>query len=143
MATASLSFLRQCTSIYRLSSISSLSPISIRFSSIYFFPISTSSGFKSFSTCSPYSLLPIKAPSAIAMGSPTIFVPGIPTPIAFFNMLALRYTFIFSGTVSNTSVALATHSETAIGSVHPIAGTTSFLIKLMIRLRSHSFSMLI
>ena len=59
------------------------------------------------------------------MGRPIIPVPGMPTPIAFFRILALSNTFILSGFVSSVSVALATHNATAMGSVHPIAGTTS------------------
>ena len=61
------------------------------------------------------------------MGSPTIPVPGIPTPMAFFNILALNRTSIFSGFAPSVSAALATQSATAIGSVHPIAGITSLV----------------
>ena len=42
-----------------------------------------------------------------AIGNPTIPVPGIPTPIAFFRMLALRNTSVFSGLQPKTSAALA------------------------------------
>ena len=59
-------------------------------------------------------------------------VPGIPTPIAFFKILALNNTSIFSGFTPNVSAALATQSATAIGSVHPIAGITSFFISSII-----------
>ena len=66
-------------------------------------------------------------------------VPGIPTPIAFFKILALNNTSIFSGFIPNVSgftpnvsAALATQSATAIGSVHPIAGITSFFISSII-----------
>ena len=73
----------------------------------------------------------MSAPRAIAIGSPIIPVPGIPTPIAFFRMLALRKTVIFSGRRPNISVALAVHKATAIGSVQPTAGTTCSLMSLM------------
>ena len=72
------------------------------------------------------------------MGRPTIPVPGIPTPMAFFSILALSKTSIFSGFTPNVSAALATQSATAIGSVHPIAGMTSFLINSIICLLSDS-----
>ena len=92
---------------------------------MYFFPCSSVSGVRSLSTSSWYSDLPISAPSAMAMGRPIMPVPGIPTPIAFFRMLALSITVIFSGRLPSISVALATQSATAIGSVQPTAGTTS------------------
>ena len=72
------------------------------------------------------------------MGSPTISVPGIPTPIAFFSIFALNNTSIFSGFILRVSAALATQSATAMGSVHPIAGITSFLIKSIICFLSDS-----
>ena len=68
----------------------------------------------------------------MAMGKPIIPVPGIPTPMAFFRMFALSKALIFSGWQPNVSVALATHKATAIGSVHPMAGITSRLIRAMI-----------
>ena len=70
----------------------------------------------------------------MAMGSPTMPVPGMPTPIAFLSTLALSNTSILVGVEPNTSVALAVASATAIGSVHPIAGTTSCLINEIIEL---------
>ena len=112
--------------------MSFLSPMQIACESISFFPSSTASGVLSFNTSSWYSDFPIKAPKAMAMGRPIIPVPGMPTPMAFFNILALNSAFIFSGLFPNVSVALATQSATAIGSVHPIAGTTSRLIRAMI-----------
>ena len=72
-----------------------------------------------------YSERPIVAPSATAIGRPIIPVPGMPTPMAFFRILALNRTAIRSGSAPNVSVARATHSATAIGSVHPMAGMTS------------------
>ena len=70
------------------------------------------------------------------MGSPTMPVPGMPTPIAFLSMLALSDTEICLGTPPNTSLALATASATAIGSVQPIAGTTSRFTNAIIRFLS-------
>ena len=109
---------------------------------IIFFPSSTASGVLSFKTSSSYSDFPIKAPSAMAIGSPIIPVPGIPTPIAFFRMLALSCTLMFLGRLPNSSVALATHKATAMGSVHPMAGTTSLWIRAMIFSRS-GFNMIL
>lgn len=60
-------------------------------------------------------------------------VPGIPTPMAFLRMLALNRAVIFSGREPSVSVARATHSATAIGSVHPMAGTTSRWMSAMMR----------
>ena len=51
-------------------------------------------------------------------------------------MFALNDTVICFGTLPNTSLALATASATAIGSVHPIAGTTSRFTNAMIRFLS-------
>ena len=66
------------------------------------------------------------------VGVPIIPVPGIPTPIAFFRILALSNTVIFSGRLFSTSAAFATHNATAIGSVQPMAGITSDLTKAII-----------
>ena len=99
-------------------------------------PRSTASGVTSRSTSSRYSERPTKAPRATAIGSPIIPVPGIPTPIAFLRMLALRRTAILSGLAPSVSAARAVHSATAIGSVHPMAGTTSRLMRSMILRRS-------
>src|SRR3712207_2392071 len=74
----------------------------------------------------------MSAPKATAMGKPIIPVPGIPTPMAFFSMLALSHTVIFSGLWQRFSVALAVQRATAIGSVQPTAGTTSFCISARI-----------
>ena len=63
-------------------------------------------------------------------------VPGMPTPIAFLSMLALSNTEIRSGRRPSTSAARAVQSDTAIGSVHPIAGTISLFIRAIIELRS-------
>jgi hypothetical protein len=68
----------------------------------------------------------------MAIGRPIIPVPGIPTPMAFFSMLALRSTEIFLGLSPSVSVAFATQRATAIGSVQPIAGTTSFFMSAII-----------
>jgi len=96
----------------------------------------------SLSTSSPFSDLPTKAPRAMAIGSPVIPVPGIPTPIAFFSTLGLKKTSIESGLLSSTSVALAVHSETAMGSVHPTAGIISCCMIALIRDRSSIGSIL-
>ena len=104
----------------------------MRFSSIIRLPSAIASALTSFSTSSPYSDFPTKAPSAIEIGRPIIPVPGIPTPIAFFSTLSLKRTSIFSGIVPSVSFAFATANATATGSVHPIAGTTSFLIRSII-----------
>ncbi|OQC42991.1 MAG: hypothetical protein BWX61_01326 [Bacteroidetes bacterium ADurb.Bin035] len=72
------------------------------------------------------------APKAIAIGKPIIPVPGIPTPIAFLIIFLLKKTSIFSGMSPNVSRAFATQRATAIGSVHPIAGTISLCIRLII-----------
>ena len=77
------------------------------------------------------------------MGRPIIPVPGIPTPIAFFRMFALRYKEICSGTQPKVSVAFATQSDTAIGSVQPMAGTTSRCIRAMICFLSAKSNMII
>ena len=90
------------------------------------------SGQTSLMTSSWYSLLPMMAPRAMAMGRPIMPVPGMPTPMAFLRMLALSSAVIFSGLVPNASVARATHRATAMGSVHPTAGTTSRLINAII-----------
>jgi hypothetical protein len=71
----------------------------------------------------------------MAIGSPTIPVPGIPTPMAFLMMLALSLASIFSGRQPNFSVAFAVQSATHVGSVHPMAGTTSWCISAMMRSR--------
>ena len=76
------------------------------------------------------------APRATAIGKPIMPVPGMPTPIAFFRMLGLSFKSIFSGRHPSASVAFATQSATAIGSVHPTAGITSLLTSSMIRFLS-------
>ena len=65
------------------------------------------------------------APNAIAIGNPVIPVLGMPTAKAFLYTFLERYTSISSGSDPNNSFARATHNATAIGSVHPMAGTTS------------------
>ena len=77
------------------------------------------------------------------MGNPIMPVPGIPTPIAFFRMLALSKTVIFSGISCNISFARAVQRDTAIGSVHPTAGTTSLFTSERICLRILLFSIVI
>ncbi len=72
----------------------------------------------------------------MAMGKPIIPVPGMPTPIAFLRMFALKRTSIFSGRDPSNSQARATHKATAMGSVHPIAGTTSRFMRAMTASRS-------
>ena len=119
-------------SIYSFSLMFSFSFIEMRFSSMYCCPLFTAASLTSRSTSSPYSLLPIKAPRAMAIGSPTMPVPGMPTPMAFFRILALSKASIRAGRFPRVSVAFATHRDTAMGSVQPIAGTTSCLISLII-----------
>ena len=119
-------------SMYSLSHFPSFNRMSILSSVIYCLPSSSASGVRSFSTSNWYSLLPMSAPRAMAMGSPIIPVPGIPTPMAFFRILALSRATIFSGLQPNCSLAFAVHRATAIGSVHPIAGTTSLCTKAII-----------
>jgi hypothetical protein len=65
----------------------------------------------------------------MAMGRPIIPVPGIPTPMEFFRIFELKLASIRNTGSFSTSLALATANATAIGSVHPIAGTTSRFIK--------------
>ena len=48
--------------------------------------------------------------------------------VAFFKIFALKRAVIFSGREPSNSVARATHNDTAIGSVQPMAGTTSRFI---------------
>ena len=77
----------------------------------------------------------MRAPKAMAMGRPVIPVPGMPTPIAFFRMLALSKAVMCAGFCPSFSVALAVHNATHIGSVQPMAGTTSSCTRAMIRSR--------
>ena len=105
--------------------------MSMRPSSMNLRPCATASGVQSRSTSSPYSLLPMSAPRAMAMGSPTIPVPGIPTPMAFLRMFAESRTSMRAGTRSlhpftvwSFSVARAQARATQMGSVQPMAGTT-------------------
>ncbi len=51
-------------------------------------------------------------------------------------MLALNSTEMRSGRLPSVSAARAVQSDTAIGSVHPIAGTISLFIRAIIELRS-------
>ena len=125
----------QVTSIYNLSHSPSFSLISMRSSLINCLPCSKSSGERSFNTSSLYSLLPMRAPNAMAMGRPIMPVPGIPTPMAFFRMLPLRLATICSGCCPNCSLAFAVQRATAIGSVQPMAGTTSCWTRAIMRSR--------
>jgi hypothetical protein len=52
--------------------------------------------------------------------------------MAFLRILALSKALILSGLLPSVSVAFATQRATAMGSVHPIAGTTSRFIRAMI-----------
>ena len=110
----------------------SLSFMEMASSAIILLPASTASGVHSLRTSRPYSDLPIRAPSAMAIGSPIIPVPGMPTPIAFLRILALRCASMRWGLQPSISVALATQSATAMGSVQPIAGITSCLMSAII-----------
>ena len=129
------------TSIYSFSTISSFRCILIIPLSTSFFPSSTISGVLSRSTSNPYSDLPTNTPIAMAMGSPDIPVPGMPTPMAFFSTLALSHISSFSGITVSNSFTFATAKATAIGSVQPMAGVTSCRIRAMISFRSCLVSM--
>ena len=59
------------------------------------FASATAAASTSRNTSKPYSECPATAPSATAIGRPVIPLLGIPTPIAFLNMLALNATSIF------------------------------------------------
>ena len=123
---------RHTTSTYSFSSMPSFSPIWIAFASTSLLPFSTASELESFRTSSPYSDLPMMAPRAMAIGRPIMSVPGMPTPMAFFRMLALKKACMSVGRLPSISVALAVQRATAIGSVQPIAGTTSLCISAII-----------
>ena len=75
------------------------------------------------------------------MCSPTIPVPGMPTPIPFLSMFPLTSAEISSSSSgrcpgphlsASISAALAVASATAMGSVHPSAGFTSLRSSSMI-----------
>ena len=127
----------------------SLCPVSVcmTFTSPEFtssFALSTELPHRSWSTSSPYSDLPHTAPRAAAICRPTIPVPGMPTPMPFFSMLPLTSTATLKPELSlqavpqhghrsvSISAALAAASATAMGSVHPRAGFTSFFISSII-----------
>ena len=101
-------------------------------SCMYFLPSARVVGVRSRNTSNWYSERPIQAPRATAMGRPIMPVPGMPTPMAFFKMLAESNTSILSGIVPRASFALAVARATAIGSVQPMAGTTSLCIREII-----------
>lgn len=94
------------------------------------------------STVSSFSGSAITAPKAMAMGRPIMPVPGMPTPMAFFRILALRSSVIDWISPLRMLAACATVSATATGSVHPVAGSTSRCIILMI-LSCRSLSILV
>ena len=50
----------------------------------------------------------------------------MPTPIPFLSILGLTKASTIFGASPKTSLALAAAYASAIGSVHPIAGTSSF-----------------
>ena len=77
------------------------------------------------------------------MGSPTIPVPGMPTPIAFLRMLALRRAQIRVGSVPSRSVARAVANATQMGSVQPMAGTTCRRTKARMSCRVFSVNMVL
>ena len=113
-------------SAYNLSGASSFKE-TVTWSNISFARCKLSPTFTSFNTSNPYSDFPQTAPKAAAIGSPTIPVPGIPTPIPFLYILPLTSTSKRSGTPPNTSLHFAHAKAQATGSVHPKAGTASFL----------------
>ena len=90
---------------------------------------STWAGVRSRRHSSPRALLPPSAPAAAAMFRPISPVPGTMTPIPFLSRLALTSTQRRSGMAPRVSAALAAVRATAMGSVHPRAGTTSWWIR--------------
>ncbi len=78
----------------------------------------------SFSTSSPALAFPPNAPSAAAIGSPTIPVPGTVTPRPFFIRFGETQASTRSTGPSSSAAATAA-SASEIGSVHPSAGFTS------------------
>ena len=79
----------------------------------------------SFSTSSPAFAFPPIAPSAAAMGSPTIPVPGTVTPSPFFIRLGETQASIRSTAPCSSEAATAAASARETGSVQPSAGFTS------------------
>ena len=79
----------------------------------------------SFSTSSPALAFPPNAPSAAAIGSPTIPVPGTVTPRPFFIRFGETQASTRSTGPSSSAAATAAASASEIGSVHPSAGFTS------------------
>ena len=124
-------------SIYRRSGASSASDTFMMFFATRAFPSSRALGLTCPSSSSPRSDLPIITPRATAIGSPIIPVPGIPTPMAFLMILALKLQSIDSiceaSSIAASSRARAAARATATGSVQPVAGTIS---------RFNSFKML-
>ena len=141
-ASASCPSAQAVTSMYSLSGASSLSLMLSLFSARYCFACSTAGLLQSCRTSNSSSGRPISAPSATAIGSPVMPVPGMPTPIAFFRILALNCMSIVSGTRPSSSFVLATHNATAIGSVQPMAGTTCLCIRDMIAFFSSAVSIM-
>ena len=96
-------------------------------------------------TSRPRAGSPHTAPSAAAMGRPTMPVPGMPTPIPFLRMLPLTSTAMRKSAVCRQrgqspqceqfsemmSTAFATARATAMGSVQPRAGFTSLWMSSM------------
>ena len=110
----------QITSI-EFSVIPSLSFMSMRLSAMNAFPFFEGVGEVLYHLQSVLER-PTSAPMAMAMGSPIIPVPGIPTPMAFLRMFAESSAVMCCGLQPSVSVARAVHSATAMGSVQPMAG---------------------
>ena len=135
IAVASCPSASQRISTYSFSVMPRFSCMSMWSLAIYCLPSSRVSGVRSLITSSWYSDFPTNAPKAIAMGSPIIPVPGIPTPMAFLRMFAESSAVMCCGLQPSVSVARAVHNATAMGSVQPTAGTTSRWMRSMICLR--------
>ena len=82
------------------------------------------------STSRPASGSPPSAPTAAAIGKPTIPVPGTVTPMPFFIRLGETFASILSGIPPRWWAATAQASAKDIGSVQPSAGFSSWRIAL-------------
>ena len=85
-----------------------------------------SSGITCDTTCKPASASPASAPMAAAASmprSPPVF--GTMTLLTFLMILPLAATSISDGSIPKAFLATAAQYAIAIGSVHPIAHTSS------------------
>jgi hypothetical protein len=85
----------------------------------------SASAVASFNTSSPACALPPIAPSAAAIGNPTMPVPGTVTPSPFFIRFGETHASIRVTSPGRRSAAVAQASARETGSVHPRAGFTS------------------